>query len=705
MDFATRDIKRQLLLLAKAAAEQTNQLSDSESMHILLTLAKYSLLIDNVYAENLYCKALDLLPSDSKQAAEVATILANLSLGRKDDVQEQIEAEAKAARLAESQERGGCQAWLRVATSEFHAGKVDDALAHAHHALELFSVSEKRSSHFTAPIDIRHNSMVLELCKIGREAEAESLVEAVVGAVSAVYGAGSHQETIALAELADFHATQGRHDKLMILVEQILTNYVNHDAQPDNTIVSYDHGAIRRLYEISGALVDKGEQTLARELLNKILAVQRQNLPANNIQIASTLFQLGKLHELSNGLQEAESLLRQVVEINKLFWGKNRISLGYMAEYAGVLRKLGRTDEAEQIMTLSTEAVASSFDHATKARLESAAALEEKMGSLEQAQSLYEQMYKLAKDDIPYSSAAAVALENLARFYLRRNDLTKAVAAYEELIGIFDSGAILQPGNHTGQMLSLAGLYLQEGNLESARNMIAKARRRDPERHFENMSLFRVLQYAQIEVQASLSDWAAEDLSGAENILNTQEDGHQKERNFLEIANLWRKLGLHERADGAMASAAAAQQRWDARQAKPRSDNRAQNVGLTQPLRPDAPDSQTETIMPPEKVDYAPYLADVERRIKRAWFVSKQDAVKSVTVVFQVDKNGRVVDIQLSHSSGVERIDQAALSAIMKHRARLRPLPPGAKPVETFEFTFDSRTFDGMGGSVRRLED
>ncbi len=100
-------------------------------------------------------------------------------------------------------------------------------------------------------------------------------------------------------------------------------------------------------------------------------------------------------------------------------------------------------------------------------------------------------------------------------------------------------------------------------------------------------------------------------------------------------------------------------------------------------------------------VDFGPYMADLQRRIKRAWFPPKGNESKRVVVVFKVHSNGTMSNLRLVTGSGVSIADQAALKAI-QNAAPFRPLPEGAPEDVDIQFTFDYNVFKGGGQGVFR---
>jgi len=100
-------------------------------------------------------------------------------------------------------------------------------------------------------------------------------------------------------------------------------------------------------------------------------------------------------------------------------------------------------------------------------------------------------------------------------------------------------------------------------------------------------------------------------------------------------------------------------------------------------------------------VDFGPYMADLQRRIKRAWFPPKGYESKRVVVVFKVHRDGALSDLRIDHSSGVAVADQAGLDAV-QHASPFRPLPAGASENVDIQFTFDYNVFNGGGHGTFR---
>jgi TonB family protein len=100
-------------------------------------------------------------------------------------------------------------------------------------------------------------------------------------------------------------------------------------------------------------------------------------------------------------------------------------------------------------------------------------------------------------------------------------------------------------------------------------------------------------------------------------------------------------------------------------------------------------------------VDMGPYMADLQRRIKRAWFPPQGHQSDRVVVVFKIYRLGSMSDLKLTHSSGVAASDQAALDAV-QHASPFRSLPAGAPDNVDIPFTFDYNAFNGGGRATIR---
>jgi TonB family protein len=94
-------------------------------------------------------------------------------------------------------------------------------------------------------------------------------------------------------------------------------------------------------------------------------------------------------------------------------------------------------------------------------------------------------------------------------------------------------------------------------------------------------------------------------------------------------------------------------------------------------------------------VDFGPYMADLQRHLRRAWKPVSRPDPKTAVVVFQINKGGTVSHLRLERSSGDSLVDKAALDAVTD-ASPVRALPDGASDDVDIQFTFDQTGLFGM---------
>ena len=109
---------------------------------------------------------------------------------------------------------------------------------------------------------------------------------------------------------------------------------------------------------------------------------------------------------------------------------------------------------------------------------------------------------------------------------------------------------------------------------------------------------------------------------------------------------------------------------------------------------PAPPSAASDAGPPAQDVDMGPYLADLQRRIKKAWYPPKGNESKRIVVFFKLRKNGEISGLKLKISSGVGIADDAALTAV-ETAAPYAYLPAGAGEEIDINFTFDYSVFGG----------
>jgi hypothetical protein len=90
------------------------------------------------------------------------------------------------------------------------------------------------------------------------------------------------------------------------------------------------------------------------------------------------------------------------------------------------------------------------------------------------------------------------------------------------------------------------------------------------------------------------------------------------------------------------------------------------------------------------QVDFGPYVADLQRRVRRAYHHSGESSKgRPITVVFRLHKDGSASDLKTPRSSGVPSEDEALMKAVID-AAPFSPLPAGAKDYEDIQFQMNS---------------
>lgn len=87
-------------------------------------------------------------------------------------------------------------------------------------------------------------------------------------------------------------------------------------------------------------------------------------------------------------------------------------------------------------------------------------------------------------------------------------------------------------------------------------------------------------------------------------------------------------------------------------------------------------------------VDFGPYMADLQRKVKREWIPPAISKGGRAQCQFKILSDGRIEQLRLLDGSISEGLSEAALKAVRK-AAPFRQLPDGAPPDVDIQFTFD----------------
>lgn len=99
-------------------------------------------------------------------------------------------------------------------------------------------------------------------------------------------------------------------------------------------------------------------------------------------------------------------------------------------------------------------------------------------------------------------------------------------------------------------------------------------------------------------------------------------------------------------------------------------------------------------------LDWGPYMANLQRRIKSQWMPQRYPNSNRVMVEFNISRSGELSGLRLTQSSGSPVVDEAAMQAV-RNSAPFPPLPQGAEEKVLIQFTFDYNVFGGSSHAIR----
>lgn len=92
-------------------------------------------------------------------------------------------------------------------------------------------------------------------------------------------------------------------------------------------------------------------------------------------------------------------------------------------------------------------------------------------------------------------------------------------------------------------------------------------------------------------------------------------------------------------------------------------------------------------------VDYAPFMNELQKRIRMSWKPPRGNETRRVVVIFTIHKAGNITDVRIKTSSGVAVADQAAIKAV-QDISPFKPLPDEfQRDKANIEFAFDYNVF------------
>lgn len=114
-------------------------------------------------------------------------------------------------------------------------------------------------------------------------------------------------------------------------------------------------------------------------------------------------------------------------------------------------------------------------------------------------------------------------------------------------------------------------------------------------------------------------------------------------------------------------------------------------TGAGNPLMSNPQDGQGPTpgVDVAQDADFGPFMADLEKRIKRNWVPPRDSQSRKVVLLFYLSRDGHVVKIEVKKTSGDIETDESATQAVQAS-APFMAFPPQVKEdILPVEFTFD----------------
>jgi tetratricopeptide (TPR) repeat protein len=221
-------------------------------------------------------------------------------------------------------------------------GQVEKALQCYQHSVRLW---EKHTGGADPALIQPLNNLATLYAEQGRYAEAEALHERSLEIRIRHYGRNHTRVAIGLSNMAELLNRRGNSRRAEQLLREALAIWEAHPgAEP------LAEGAALNNLAISTKDRREAEELLLRA--NQLLA----SAAPGGVERIRTLTNLGLLYARAGRLNQAEPALRQALEIAEWVWGPDHPELGGMLQdYARVLKRLGRNDEAMQASVRSRQ--------------------------------------------------------------------------------------------------------------------------------------------------------------------------------------------------------------------------------------------------------------------------------------------------------------------------------------------------------------
>lgn len=624
----------------------------------------------------LFKQALEILPADATERVGINNEIASMSQmnGSRDD---EFNSRKKAA---EDAERNGIweayRDWANLADSEFYAGNVQDALEHYDHAVQLYKTTGTSKDNNFRPIiySFRSSNSSLPL-KLNPDQldKLEHLLGESASITSKSFGDTSLEYAEELMGFARLYAFRNDEPRCASIVNDVFKiRAATHD-DPRHVHSQWSELTYAPI-DCCELLAQHGSVDHAIALANFEIVLEDKLLSVDSPDKIQTLRELGELYLKSKNYQAAEPYLEQALDLEHKFQGDSRVYITAAAEYGSVLRHLGRQSEADRITTFTPPPYQT--DKQEQIRQQGVDPVELRMKKDPALLDLYQRQYDEEKSKAHYGGLQS--LQQLATACVDLEKFARAKQCYLQLDEVYERTGL---GDPVANRLALSGVCLKLGDFFGADQWMKRAKQAGLPSKFPRDYIV----IAKQELAIGSTTDAKADLEAAQAMVEASNDSN-KQFTLNEIGQIWRSIGESAKADGISEDPRAHFRRVIAElnrvsRAPTNSDKQARLDQIQLNKSPIA-------AMKAENDPLAPFMADLDRRIRRAWLPPSGTSGKGLLVMFRVNQDGRMYNLRLDHSSGLAAADRAGLKAV-EDAAPFRPLPAERGSIEV-HYIFDA---------------
>jgi CHAT domain-containing protein len=223
-----------------------------------------------------------------------------------------------------------------------------------------------------------------------------------------------------------------------------------------------------------------GNYDEALSLAEKSLAIYERELPAEDLDVAESLYNLAFILANKGEYKRAEPLFQRAVTIAEKKLGPDDLRLGrYLFRLAYVYSYKGDYARAEELVqrVLLVEEKALGPEHPVIASaLEQLAFLYRTKGDFTRAEPLFERALLVAENGFGSDNVeVARILNSFASFYREKGDFVKAEPMYQRVLQIYEKTLGVNHLNYAAALNNLANLYRDRRDFEKAEPLYLRA--------------------------------------------------------------------------------------------------------------------------------------------------------------------------------------------------------------------------------------